>query len=56
VFQELLPSSFIERSHQQAKAKFNNSVYTPLVVMWLLMQQRAKHIRICRRMLASGGA
>jgi len=31
---------FVEQAYQQAKAKFNNSVYTPLVVMWLLMRQR----------------
>jgi hypothetical protein len=26
--------------YQQAKTRFNNSVYTPLLVMWLLMRQR----------------
>lgn len=36
----MLPASFVEHACQQAKARFNNSVYTPLVVMWLLMQQR----------------
>ena len=30
----------MEQAYQQVKAKCNNSVYTPLVVMWLLMQQR----------------
>lgn len=30
----------MEQVSQQARVKVNNSVYTPLVVMWLLMQQR----------------
>ena len=30
----------MEQAYQQAKIRFNNSVYTPLVVMWLLMRQR----------------
>ena len=32
--------SFVERACREAKARFNNSVYSPLVVMWLLVQQR----------------
>lgn len=32
--------SFVEEACRQTKARFNNSVYNPLLVMWLLMQQR----------------
>jgi hypothetical protein len=30
----------VEQAYRRVKAKCNNAVYTPLVVMWLLMQQR----------------
>src|SRR5581483_11137789 len=40
LFQELLPPSFIEQAYAQAEARFHNSVYTPLVVLWLLIWQR----------------
>lgn len=36
----MLPASFVEQSCEEAEASFNNSVYTPLVVMWLLLWQR----------------
>jgi hypothetical protein len=40
LFQEVLPGDFVERVYERAGFKFNNSVYTPLVVLWLLMWQR----------------
>jgi hypothetical protein len=39
-FREILPASFVDQASQQANARFNNSVYSPLVVLWLLMWQR----------------
>ena len=40
LFQQLLPASFIEQSRIQARLRSHNRVYTPLVVMWLLIVQR----------------
>lgn len=40
LFQEIVASSFVEHCCDEASARFNNSVYTPLVVMWLMLWQR----------------
>lgn len=40
MFQELLPASFVEQAYRQAQVSQNNRVYTPLVVLWLLIVQR----------------
>ena len=39
-FQELLPTSFLDQAQSEAGVKRNNSVYSPLVVLWLLVAQR----------------
>jgi hypothetical protein len=39
-FQELLPAAFLEQAQKEAQAKRNNSVYSTLVVLWLLVAQR----------------
>src|SRR5262249_50624914 len=38
--QELLPASFLDQAQAEAGVKRNNSVYSALVVLWLLVQQR----------------
>ena len=40
LFQQLLPAEFVEQTHNQAGCRHNNRVYTPLVVMWLMVLQR----------------
>jgi putative transposase len=39
-FQELLPADFLAQAQVEAHVKYNNSVYSPLVVLWLLVAQR----------------
>lgn len=39
-FQELLPADFLDQAQTETKVKRNNSVYSPLVVLWLLVAQR----------------
>ncbi|HWH67841.1 MAG TPA: IS4 family transposase [Candidatus Sulfotelmatobacter sp.] len=39
-FQELLPAHFLAQVEAEAGVKRNNSVYSPLVVLWLLVAQR----------------
>jgi hypothetical protein len=39
-FQELLPAEFLDQAQTEAGVKRNNSVYSPLVVLWLLVAQR----------------
>jgi putative transposase len=39
-FQELLPVSFLDRLHAEAGVRHDNGVYSPLVVLWLLVAQR----------------
>jgi hypothetical protein len=39
-FQQLLPAEFLDQALTQASVKVNNSVYSPLVVLWLLVAQR----------------
>lgn len=39
-FQELLPADFLDQAQTEAGVKCNNRVYSPLVVMWLLVVQR----------------
>jgi hypothetical protein len=39
-FQELLPAGFLAQAQTEARVKYNNSVYSPLVVLWLLVAQR----------------
>jgi putative transposase len=39
-FQQLLPAEFLQKALTQAGVKSNNSVYSPLVVLWLLVAQR----------------
>ncbi|HEY1495530.1 MAG TPA: IS4 family transposase [Candidatus Solibacter sp.] len=39
-FQQLLPAEFLHQALAQANVKSNNSVYSPLVVLWLLVAQR----------------
>src|SRR5262249_54911699 len=39
-FQQLLPSSFLDQALAEAGVKCHNSVYSPLVVLWLLVVQR----------------
>lgn len=39
-FQELLPAPFLAQAEAEAGIKLNNSVYSPLVVLWLLVAQR----------------
>jgi hypothetical protein len=38
--QELLSTEFLEQAQKDAGVKRNNCVYTPLVIMWLLVLQR----------------
>ncbi|MCX6624734.1 MAG: IS4 family transposase [Acidobacteria bacterium] len=40
MFEELLPASFIEQALKQAGVRCHNRVYSPLVVLWLLIAQR----------------
>jgi len=40
LFQQLLPAPCVEHACRQADTKFHNSVFNPLVVMWLLLWQR----------------
>lgn len=40
MFQRLLPLDFLQRIQQQAGVRSNNSLYSPLVVLWLLVLQR----------------
>ena len=40
LFQELLPGEFLDQAQTDAGVRRNNSVYSPLVVMWLLVLQR----------------
>lgn len=39
-FQELLPADFLAQAQIEAQVKYNNGVYSPLVVLWLLVAQR----------------
>jgi DDE family transposase len=39
-FQQLLPAEFLDEVLSEAGVKCNNSVYSPLVVLWLLVAQR----------------
>lgn len=39
-FQQLLPADFLGKTQTEVGVKLNNSVYSPLVVMWLLVVQR----------------
>jgi len=39
-FQQLLSAEFLHQALSQAGVKSNNSVYSPLVVLWLLVAQR----------------
>jgi hypothetical protein len=39
-FQELLSANFLAQAQTEAGVKCNNSVYSPLVVLWLLVAQR----------------
>jgi hypothetical protein len=39
-FQELLPAVFLDRAQAESRVRCNNSVYSPLVVLWLLVAQR----------------
>jgi len=39
-FQQLLSAEFLDQALAQAGVKSNNSVYSPLVVLWLLVAQR----------------
>jgi hypothetical protein len=39
-FQELLPAAFLEQARTESGIKCNNGVYSPLVVLWLLIAQR----------------
>jgi hypothetical protein len=40
LFEQLLPASFLEQAEARAGRRHNSCVYTPLVVMWLLIRQR----------------
>ncbi len=40
IFQRLLPASLVQRIQHEAGIRQNNRVYTPLVVLWLLIVQR----------------
>jgi hypothetical protein len=40
LFQQLLPAAFLEKIQLQGGTRQNSRVYTPLVVMWLLVMQR----------------
>src|SRR5262245_57710582 len=40
MFQELLPTSFLDETQTASGIKRNNSLYSPLVVMWLMITQR----------------
>jgi len=40
MFRELLPPSFLDEAQRTASVTRNNSLYTPLVVMWLMVAQR----------------
>lgn len=40
MFRELLPASFLEESQTAASTTRKNSLYSPLVVMWLMILQR----------------
>src|SRR5665213_2451028 len=39
-FQELLPGDFLDQAQTDAGVRRNNSVYSPLVVLWLMVAQR----------------
>jgi hypothetical protein len=39
-FQQLLPAEFIDQALAEAGVNSNNSVYSPLVVLWLMVAQR----------------
>jgi putative transposase len=39
-FQQLLSAEFLDSAQAEAGVKFKNSVYSPLVVLWLLVAQR----------------
>ena len=39
-FQELLPAEFLDQAQTESGVRRNNGVYTPLVVLWLLIWQR----------------
>ena len=39
-FRQLLPSSFLDQAQADVGVKLNNSLYSPLVVLWLLVAQR----------------
>jgi putative transposase len=39
-FQQLLPTSFLDQAQADTGRKRNNGVYSPLVVLWLLVLQR----------------
>jgi putative transposase len=39
-FQQLLPAEFLHQALTEAGVKSNNSVYSPLVVLWLMVAQR----------------
>ena len=40
MFQQVLPAVFLDQVQAEAKYRYRNRVYTPLVVMWLLIVQR----------------
>ena len=40
LFHRLLPAAFVQRVQHEAGLRQNNRVYTPLVVLWLLIVQR----------------
>ena len=40
LFQQMLPASFMEQAQAQTGSRHNNCVYTPMVIMWLLIVQR----------------
>jgi DDE family transposase len=39
-FRQLLPAAFLDQALAKSRIKSNNSVYSPLVVLWLLVWQR----------------
>ena len=40
LFPKLLPAAFFDEAHNAGGGRHNNSIYSPLVVMWLLITQR----------------
>lgn len=40
LFQRLLSAAFLEQAHKEAKVRCHNRIYSPLVVLWLLVVQR----------------